>query len=131
MAPHPCATSHPALASEATCCWLLSPPTVGQEKERSAGALQKKVGRGGGEQGKQRGSVGLIGLSPDPNWNGALNIAASGLPSPGDSTWGETWLEVNTGAGKGQCRAARVWPWAALTLLSAGVLVVRWVCHRH
>lgn len=30
--------------------------------------------------------------SPDPNWNGALNMAA-----PGDSTWGKTWLAVNTG----------------------------------
>lgn len=51
-----------------------------------------------------------------------------GLPYPGDSTWGETWLEVNTShAGKGQCRAAGAWPRAAVTAVRVGGVVVRWI----
>lgn len=31
-----------------------------------------------------------------PQLEGALNMQPQGLPYPADSSWGETWLEVNT-----------------------------------
>lgn len=134
MAPHPCATSHPAPASEATCCWLLSLPIDKPGKgEACRGSAEDSRTRGEGEQGKQRGSMRPIVPFTCPQLEWSPQHAAAWPPHlPGDSTWGETWLEVNTGmCRKRLVQAARLWPWAALTILCAGVVVGRWVFHRH